>query len=203
MGIKEVLSSGSDAVKNNLSPDLITPIGNACWSSYNMGCSALKSVNNGAQKLSGFVKDPESRERIGWCVAHPLAREGLKLIPGVSYAVGLAEATIKYHRGVVSNDKKVEFLVEQMNREIKEMQAENKQLKAELESIKGSVHSSNALTTSCCSIVSSTVAEKPEEVLSSFMLKGIKFKDLLGDQVIPIRGEFEYDPHLVMDDGPK
>ncbi|KAK9133872.1 hypothetical protein Scep_013400 [Stephania cephalantha] len=202
MGIKDVLSSASDAVKNN-SPDLITPIGNACWSSYNMGCSALKSVNNGAQKLSGFVKDPESREKIGWCVAHPLAREGLKLIPGVSYAVGLAEATIKHHhRGVVSNGKKVEFLVEQMNREIKEMQAENKQLKAEVESIKGSVHSSNALTTSCCSIVSSTVAEKPEEVLSSFMLKGIKFKDLLGDQVIPIRGEFEYDHHLVMD-GPK
>ncbi|KAK9156225.1 hypothetical protein Sjap_003705 [Stephania japonica] len=107
-----------------------------------MGCSALKTVNNGAKKLSGYAKDPESREKIGWYVAHPLTREGLKFIPGVSYALGLSEATVKHHRGVVSNGKKVEFLVEQMNREIKEMQAENKQLKAELESIKGSVHSS-------------------------------------------------------------
>ncbi|KAK9133874.1 hypothetical protein Scep_013402 [Stephania cephalantha] len=141
MGIKEVLNSATDAVKNN-SPDLITLIAKACWTSYNMGCSALKSINNGAQKLSGYVNDPESREKIGRCVSHPIAREGLKLIPGASYAVGLAEATVNHHHGVVSNGKKVEFLVEQVNREIKEMQAENKQLKAEVESIKGSVHSS-------------------------------------------------------------
>ncbi|KAK9112421.1 hypothetical protein Scep_019940 [Stephania cephalantha] len=126
-----------------------------------MGFSALKSVNNGAQKLSGYVKDSEIREKIGWYIAYPLTHEGLNLISAshscyesemnganigvstvscnmtlLSYAVGLAEATVKHRRGLVSNGKKVEFLVEQMNREIKEMQAENKQLKAELESIK-------------------------------------------------------------------
>ncbi|KAK9135635.1 hypothetical protein Syun_014965 [Stephania yunnanensis] len=69
----------------------------------------------------------------------------------LSYAVGMAEATVKHRRGLVSNGKKVEFLLEQVNIEIKEMQAENKQLKAELE-----------------------IAEKPEEVLSSFMLRVIR-----------------------------
>ncbi|KAI3865363.1 hypothetical protein MKX03_016403 [Papaver bracteatum] len=201
MGFKDAVDYTVNGVKNSSTYVL--------QGSYNLGCTAVSKVNsvvkgsggqgegeqNRVEKLKEYLPDQEKIGRAITVVTHPATKELIKffaLPPGGAQAYNIMAAVLKNppstssHTCLYENNKYKQVMEELMvlRDEKDRMQAEIEQIKNEIEYPKRLNSTSPARLRS-----SSTVEQKPEDVISLFMMKGFTVLDYRYDQVVPpIRG---------------
>ncbi|KAL2476141.1 Uncharacterized protein Adt_36877 [Abeliophyllum distichum] len=114
MGIRDFFNSTTETVKRN-TPD-VTPVKNACRTSYNYGSAALTKIDNvvrvnGLQMLNQWLPDDETKSKIGTFAAKLATnaglyalQEGYKLVPGGVAVSNIVSMTIKEVKHETSND---------------------------------------------------------------------------------------------------
>ncbi|RZC65479.1 hypothetical protein C5167_009173, partial [Papaver somniferum] len=177
--------------------------------SYNLGCTTVSKVNsvvrwsggqgqgeqNRFEKLKLYLPDQEQIVRAITIVTHPATKELIRffaLPPGGAQAYNIVAAVLKNppstssHACLYENDK-----YKQVMEELRVLRDEKDTMQAELEHIKNEIEYSKRLNSTSHARLksSSTVEQKPEDVISLFMMKGFTVLDFRYDQVVPpIRG---------------
>eukprot|EP00262_Sarcandra_glabra_P007399 TRINITY_DN20176_c0_g1_i1.p1 TRINITY_DN20176_c0_g1~~TRINITY_DN20176_c0_g1_i1.p1 ORF type:complete len:203 (+),score=28.41 TRINITY_DN20176_c0_g1_i1:142-750(+) len=194
MGFWDVWYSTTNKLKIN-GPDLRTPVTNVCRRSYDLTWAAVSKVDdvvriNGAQKLKEHLPDSEGQEKIGRILkkigkyaADAAVNESLKGVTGGVQIYKIVRDGLKDQPGshTVHDSKKelkeMQQKIEKMQEELNNISSHNKIL---LERVKGlEPPTTNSFH------MDSRVVQKPEEVISLFMMKGFKGGNILDALIVP------------------
>ncbi|KAL2496075.1 uncharacterized protein Fot_39832 [Forsythia ovata] len=184
MGIRDFFNSTTQTVKRN-TPD-VTPVKDACRTSYDYGSAAFTKIDNvvrvnSLQSLNQRLPDDETKSKIGTFAAK-LAKnaalyalhEGYKLVPGGVAVSNIVSKTIKEVKHETLND--IPKLLEESESTPGKHFTGARKLVDRAEMQLGSLDRVN---------VDSIDNQKPEDVIRIFMMKefsGTRFSD---DLMVP------------------
>ncbi|XP_058073209.1 uncharacterized protein LOC131221917 [Magnolia sinica] len=193
MGFWDLLYWTNDKIKQN-APDM-TAVTNACRSSCDLGYAAVKKVDNvvrvdGAQKVKEYLPDPQAREKIGR-IATKVAKYGAdaavsETLKGVTGGVqiyrivrdGLMDRPPSDHGSEKSNSKE---MMEEMQKKMDKIQEEISNINYHNRILLKRIKQYESPNETC----RLEVAQKPEDVISLFMINGFKGAVFLDALMVP------------------